>query len=465
MKTRKKIIVFGTGVFYSSRKKMLSRKTEIVAFIDNDESRQGTYFDNAIIYSPLEVENLEYDFIVLASVTPGAMRKQLLQQNVPDKKIMFWEEYMGYQFHGELIKYNITMFNETQKKCLIVVPIINFAGGFLSVLYVAVVLKKLEIGVVIVSPTANEETIKEVNRQGINVWVCPALPYIEKEELSWIKTFDFVWANSLQTMLCVDRISKFKPMIWWLHENSKQYEEIMGQYGKWIEDRNFCEADIYAVSDIAKKNFVERFPDTEVSLLGLGIPDFYVESTAINSKINIAVIGALCGIKNQKEIVKAIECLPDSEKGKIECWFIGKDGERRYKDELKEMIKEQSNIKILGEVDRENLQSLFAYIDIVVCCSVEETFSIVIAEGLMNKKICITTKNTGIAEFIIDGVNGFVYKEGNIEELAQKLFHVLQNFNKLNYIRDNARKTYEKYLSLEVFEDRIKKVIEKLGDK
>lgn len=462
MKKNNNIIIFGTGLFYSRRKQMLSAQTKIVAFIDNDVLLQGTTLDDVLIYSPQNIGILNYDVIVLASSMYGEMKKQLLSLGVPEKKIMYWEEYISSQSHGMLQQFNVdTCCNDDYKKYLIIVPIINFAGGFFAALYVAVLIKKCGFSVTIASPCADEKAVLEANKQGINVWLCPALPYIEEEELCWIKKFDFVWANSLQTMICVDRISKVKPVVWWLHEHSKQYEEIIEQYGKEIEDTSFPETDIYAVSNIAKRNFVEKFPATRVNLLALGVPDFYKEEKSITPKINIAVIGTIFELKNQKEIVKAIERLSVTDQNKIECWFIGKDGRKRYKEELKETIEGKENIKILGELDRETLQNLFPDIDIVVCCSLEETFSIVIAEGLMNKKICITNTNTGIADFITDGVNGYIYSERNEDELTKKLAYVIQNFKKLDYVRNNARKTYEENLSMQKFEDRVKRVIEK----
>lgn len=36
---------------------------------------------------------------------------------------------------------------------------------------------------------------------GINVWLCPALPYIEDIGLEWIRNFEFVLVNSLQGRL------------------------------------------------------------------------------------------------------------------------------------------------------------------------------------------------------------------------------------------------------------------------
>lgn len=86
--------------------------------------------------------------------------------------------------------------------------------------------------------------------------------------------------------------------------------------------------------------------------------------------------------------------------------------------------------------------------------------SIVIAEGMMNKKICITNDNTGIAEFIEDGKNGFIYKAGNDEDLLEKLRYVISNFDKLDDMRNKARQTYEHSFSMKRFSDDLQNIIE-----
>lgn len=95
-------------------------------------------------------------------------------------------------------------------------------------------------------------------------------------------------------------------------------------------------------------------------------------------------------------------------------------------------------------------------IDVVVCAS-EETLSLTIVEGMMNSKICITTDNTGIAEYIEDGVNGFICKAGNADSLAEKMKYIIDHFNELDEVRKNARKTYEKFFTLDILGENLER--------
>jgi len=453
------VIIFGTGLFYSRRKDMLPEETNIVAFIDNNIEIQGTYRENILIYNPSEVSKLNYDVIILASITTVEMRNQLLSLGVPKDKIMFWQQYVSSKTHGIIKKYEVDK-EQNGKKLLLIVPFINYTGSFLVALNAALALKSKGYYVLITSPMADDQTILEVNRYGINVCLCPSLPYIEETEMKWIQEFDFVLLNTFQSMVCINRLGLRKPVLWWLHECNKSYKDILEQYedqGDFSSSKNVT---ILAVSKIAKDNFLKYFQNLETSMLTFGIPDFYRGVKLPHKKIIFVIIGGISLLKNQKELINALKRISLYEKNKMELWLIGSDDRNKYREEIDDLISDNQEIKILGELSRKEIEKIFQQVDVVVCSSLEETMSITIVEGMMNHKICITNTNTGIAEFIQDNENGFIYEAGNVDDLTAKLKYVIQNFNSLDIMRKNARQTYEKYFTMEIFGDRLQEIIE-----
>ncbi|MDR7813501.1 glycosyltransferase family 4 protein [Lacrimispora sp.] len=454
------VIIFGTGLFYIRRKDALPEKTKIIAFIDNNIAIQGKYVDEVLVYDPQIVSKMNYDIIILASINPVEMKDQLLLLGVQKEKIMFWEQYVSSKSHGIIKKYEIDI-EQCEKKVLLIVPIINYAGGFLTALYAALAFRSKGYYVVIASPAANHQTITEVNKYGINVWLCPSLPYIEEIEMKWIEEFDFVLANSLQNMLCANRINKMKKkVLWWLHEHSGQYKDIIEQYENEIDVSSFKNMNIFAVSNLARKNFLKYYPNHKIRTLTFGLPDFYNEINSYHKKIIFAIIGNISELKNQKELIYALKKLSPQEIEKIECWIIGRDGGIKYREEINEMIKSIGQIKLFGELSRKEIEKVFQQIDIVVCSSLEETMSITIVEGMMNNKICITNNNTGIADFIQNNENGFIYEAGNVDDLLLKIKYVIQNFGSLDLMRKKARITYEKFFSMKTFADNLQKILE-----
>jgi len=455
-----RVIIFGTGLFYNKRKHLLPKKAKIVAFLDNNVTIQGKELDGAYIYSPKCIMQLTYDVIVLASISLIEMKMQLLSLGVLEDKIVFWEEYVSSRSHGVLVKYNIKKQSiKNNKKALIVVPVVNYAGGFLTACYVAMLLHNKGYYTVIATPIANTHTIEEVNKYGINVWLCPAIPYIEQVELEWMYDFDFILINSLQNIRCAIKIAVRRQVILWLHEHSRQYKNFFEQYSYQLKIDNFRNITICSVSNLARKNFLKYFPNQEVKIFPFGVPDFYNHEKRISKKIIIANIGSISQLKNQIELIQAIKLLKCSKQKQMECWFIGRDDGVQYKSKLNKLIGDDKKYKICGEYSRFEMQNIFRKIDVVVCTSLEETMSMAIVEGMMNCKVCITNNNTGIAEYIVDGKNGFIYNIGNIDELSDKLSYIIQNFNSLDFIRNNARKTYQNNFSVDKFANNLEKII------
>ena len=307
-----RIVVFGTGLYYLKRKTELPGETKIIAFLDNDRELQGRLMDGISVYAPSRISELDYDMIVLASASSAAMKEQLLSLGISENRIMFWEQFISSRSHGILVKFkaeNIEIMRKSTK-VLLIVPAVNYGGGFLAGLYAAMGLKSKGCHGVITAPVVDHRTVREVNDCGIDVWACPSLPYIEESELRWIQAFDFIFVNSLQNMICVDRLCGNKPVIWWLHENRDQYEDIVGQYGKDINIEHLTKTEIFAVSSLAKKNFKEFYPEISLDQLLFGIPDFYNETVDRDrDKIIIAVIGTVTPRKNQTELIRAIKKL------------------------------------------------------------------------------------------------------------------------------------------------------------
>ncbi|MDY6317372.1 MAG: hypothetical protein SPL49_09165, partial [Oribacterium sp.] len=61
-----KILVFGTGDYYQRYKNFFIE--DIVGFIDNNESKQGTFQDGIEIMSPVRAVSINYDRIYVLSV-------------------------------------------------------------------------------------------------------------------------------------------------------------------------------------------------------------------------------------------------------------------------------------------------------------------------------------------------------------------------------------------------------------
>lgn len=88
-----KILIFGAGNNAKNIIKYIDkRKNKILYFVDNDHAKQGKCCWGVEIISPSMIADLEYDYILIASLYWKEIREQLKSLGVNRKK-------SGVQWH------------------------------------------------------------------------------------------------------------------------------------------------------------------------------------------------------------------------------------------------------------------------------------------------------------------------------------------------------------------------------
>ena len=98
----------------------------------------------------------------------------------------------------------------------------------------------------------------------------------------------------------------------------------------------------------------------------------------------------------------------------------------------------------------------------MVVASRAETVSMAAIEAMMMGKVCIVSDQTGIAEYIKSGKNGFIFQSENEDELRKIMLWCYQHQDKLEQIGKNARETYERKFSTEIFKNNLQEILQGL---
>lgn len=461
-----KVIFFGTGrklKYEKEKHPEIFKCLHVVAYLDNDRTRHKELLDGIPILAPEETCRLEYDKIILMADYVKDMWQQLMALGVPSDKIFLWSQFVCENRHGVFVQYGNTPHN-AGKKVLIISTDLNYNGGTIAVLYAAKALLQHNYSVTVSAPSAGTSLIEEMKRQKICLVVAPAIHFPQKEEAEWISRFDIVIVNVFQMLRCACIVSKIKPVLWWLHESSARYTRAypLTKDNHWEYDNvdAMKYLNIMAVSNKAKENFNHYYKSRIQEILPYGIPDTYIpDRKQEHERCVFAVVGEVYQLKAQKIFLEAVEMLT-KERNDVEFLFIGKCGNDPYASEVKRKAGGIPEVKMLGELTREQMRTAYEGIDIVVCSSLEETMSLTVTEGMMLGKICIVTNAAGVADFMEDGVNGLICKAGSADELYRKMKWVLEHTNQWEQIRKQARKTYERYFTMEKFGIRLQKAIE-----
>ncbi len=459
MSSRKmQLVIFGVGVHYRQIKTELDEieDIQINAFFDNKEHLRGTYLDGILIHSPEDYKNMQFDYIILTSKYAADMYQQLIMLGVDKKKILFWGKFKAQFSKRRKIYYKCKESDSGQKDKILIISGIDHTGGAMSAIYAAKCLTSENCDVDLCAPNADYELIQELNKYGVDVIIYDVIPYIKDEE--WIKNYRVVIVNTFQNIQCAFEISKYRPVLWWIHEPGYVYNSCLAEFSEYANTEQIQNMNVFAVSDIAWRNFSAHFQGVEKRVLLYGIPDMWDASPQLGEKTVFAVIGGISENKAQDIFLKAADKMRSA--SQAEFWLIGSLSKSDYGCRITEMAERNSNVKIKGLLTRKELYSLFPQIDVVVCPSREETMSIAINEGMMFGKVCITTDNTGVADYIQNGVNGFVVSAGDAAALSDRMQWIMDNKDQIKRIGENARRTFVESFTIGVFKERIKNAVQ-----
>lgn len=457
-----KVIVFGAGNFYRERKEKLNSfdDIEIVAFADNNSSLWGTEIDGNPVVPPDQIQTFEYDNVLIMSIYIYAIYEQLINLEVDKDRVITWERFFAESMKGKREIYSLTPLTEKPEKSVLIISTdLGYNGGTLAAVYAALALKQRGVSVVVAAPKGDNKLIEEMIGYKIDVVIWLSLPYIFDIDKKWIQQFEIVIVNTLQMLECIHQIVKIRPTMWWVHEPLELYAPVMMKFPD-CKNKVLSEAlNIYAVSRIAQRNFNNEMADIVNRILTIGIPDTgtVVRHKKQNDrKMIFAIIGVLLCVKAQDIFINAASKI---DSGKAEFWIIGPPNDTEYCQRILEMAEGIGSVKFLGKLTRNEMNTAFQNIDVVVCASHEETLSMTIIEGMMHRKICITTENTGIAEYMEDGINGFIIPPNDVSALAERMSWLVENRDKTEELRTAARSTYEKYFTMEVLGENLKRAL------
>ena len=124
------------------------------------------------------------------------------------------------------------------------------------------------------------------------------------------------------------------------------------------------------------------------------------------------------------------------------------------------MGKGLDNLTFLGEIEKSKMQEIYSQIDILVVPSRNETLSLTAIEAMSYGKPCIVSDAAGITQYISNMQNGIVFKNACVDELVERLYWCIQNKNEIIKMKEEAKKTYERFFTMDVFQNNLLDVLQ-----
>ena len=219
-------------------------------------------------------------------------------------------------------------------------------------------------------------------------------------------------------------------------------------YNKVFNLLNKSDAVIYISKAIEKKykGNIVNIKRQYMIYNGVEIPQNFKKE--YDNNINILITGSINGRKGHKDAIDAIMQLVKYDGyDNIKLYIAGKGC---CEDELKKYVEDnnmEEYIIFLGYVkDMENLRRK---IDIELVCSKCEAFGRVTVEAMLSKNLVIASNTGGTVELVEDGFTGFLYQEGDVKSLKEKICIFLSNKELCDEVRKNAYKEAMKKFNID----------------
>jgi glycosyltransferase involved in cell wall biosynthesis len=125
-------------------------------------------------------------------------------------------------------------------------------------------------------------------------------------------------------------------------------------------------------------------------------------------------------------------------------------GDGPQMDEVKQKIKKlnlEKNIIFTGKIPHEDLvkSSIYKACDLFVTASTTENQPMTVLEAQVNGLPCVGISERGVKDLVKNGYNGFLARDGNKKEFADKIVKILLDKKLRKKMRENTIKEIEKH--------------------
>ena len=174
--------------------------------------------------------------------------------------------------------------------------------------------------------------------------------------------------------------------------------------------------------------------------------------------LKLLFVGRICVVKQIHLMLQALAGLTDGEKSRVKFFIIGKpnfDPDFVYLESLKQYIREQrmeDAVAFLGY--KNNVDEYMQSADVGVLISESEAISMAGIEYLHNGLPIIGFDNPGIDETVVNGVDGILVKNGDVEGLKNAI-RAFFDPDTLARMKRAAAEECQRSFSMEAFRGRL----------
>lgn len=269
--------------------------------------------------------------------------------------------------------------------------------------------------------------------------------FIQMRYLLVKEEIDIVHENALTAYVAAWAAESLNiPVVWHIREFMEEDLKISFYNQKYSINKIDKSSQIVSISrSVADKwNKVFSTPMT-VIYDGIPISDYFVENKNKDQNIvNIIIYGRIATPKGQlfffQGMYKVLKKLHKS--SKINIYWAGSIEDNEYYDLIISFINKSdlnNNVEYLGEIS--NVKEVLKNMDVVAVCSKQEGFGRVTVESMLAECVVLGADTGATREIIRDGENGFLYKQGDIDDFVDKMTYIIENIRSIRLLGKRAK--------------------------
>lgn len=450
-----KIGVFGTGKYLENNRELVLELNPSM-YIDNSKDKHGKRINGCEVVYPYEAIAAKVDNIVIMSVHEKEMIEQLIELGYQRERIITFKNAKKFVYFNNNRSDIREMYKEyreitcKERSVLMITPVMTLNGASIALLNMCKILKNNGFKVVVVAPKTGKITAHFLNEE-IPVLFDSYLDEFNNELYEFMNAFEYVLFNSLLVQNMIYGIKKVDAKcIWWLHESDYGFDHAYQDLNQFFKPN----LRIYGVGNRVISSARSKWGDIDVKNLIYGVEDCQRNKKEYGQKIIISCPGLIYHVKAQDIFLASAEKLL-KKYNNVEFWIVGRIIDQNFFETLKPFIdRNPRRIKYLGEYSRNEMNKMYENTDIIVCPSRRDSMPTVVAEAMRSYILTVVSDVTGIASFIKDGINGYVFRSEDVENLTEKLEEAI------DYCQDEekkalSRKIYEEHFSMESFKNEV----------
>ena len=195
------------------------------------------------------------------------------------------------------------------------------------------------------------------------------------------------------------------------------------------------------------KEMIEKFSTSKIFIVPIGIDVAYVQKFLKKRKYSQQTILYLGLLLERKGIDTLIDAIPLVKKRvkNIKLMIAGKGP---AEEKLIKKVKSndiENHVTFLGYVEEKQKFLYMNSTDVFILPSYWESFPAVILEAMACGAPVIASNVAGIPYAVSDGVNGFLFEPGNINQLSEKILKILLNKKLLKKMREDTKIQVKKF--------------------